>query len=89
MRYYLGKSSWGSGVCQTDTTRALPGGSVFLFIPSDCQLRKITQVEYGGKLTSSHNFAVKASRVKSYGKPTQNVFVESLNGKFTFVEQAA
>ncbi|WP_277914539.1 transposase, partial [Vibrio sp. S234-5] len=42
------------------------GGNVFLFIPPNYQPRKITQVEYGIKLTSSHNFAVKASRVKSY-----------------------
>jgi hypothetical protein len=27
---------------------------------------QIIQVEYGIKLTSSHNFAVNASRVKSY-----------------------
>ncbi len=39
-----------------------------LFIPSDCQPRKINQVEYGVKLTSSHNFAVKVLRVNSYDR---------------------
>ena len=44
------------------------GGNVFLFIPPDCHRKKITKVECGIKLTRSHNFSVKASRVNSYKK---------------------
>ncbi|CAK3572922.1 hypothetical protein VCRA2120O329_650001 [Vibrio crassostreae] len=42
------------------------GGNVFLFIPPDCHLRKITQAECVIKLTWPQNFGVKASWVKIY-----------------------
>lgn len=57
---------WMISFASSGESKSGGGGNVFLFIPPDCHLRKITQVGCGIKLTQSHNFAVKASWVKSY-----------------------